>query len=272
MKLRKRTELFVRSPDGKRRSGRKLPFSVLRRSAQEVMNYRILRKFLLIGVGIAAVSLMIGYAFVLLYNRTGRFSVSVENMDEVFAITLCETPDFKIKSSRLVNDQQVRINNICGDTLPANIDEIDGEHNGQNYLAYTFYCKNVGTADASLNYQLTFNNVTNHVDECCRVRVYVNGTPTDYAKTQSNGAGQETHYCDKTFAGNYTVCYGYVNNVAVNQYAKFTVVVWVEGDDPDCNDSVINGKIKFDMTIEAKPVADEDTPATPLEEGTGEAS
>ena len=265
MKLRRRTELFIRSPEDKKRSGRKLPFTVLRRSAQEIMNYRVLRKFLLIGIGIATVSLMIGYAFALLYDRTGRFSVSVENMDEVFAITLCETPDFRIKSSCLVNDQQVRINNICGDVLPANIDEIDGEHNGQNYLAYTFYCKNVGTAEASLNYQLTFNNVTNHVDECCRVRVYVNGVPTDYAKTRSDGEGMETHYCDAPFAGNYTVCYGYVNNVAVNQYAKFTVVIWVEGDDEDCNDSVIHGKIKFDMSIEAKPVADESEPESDTE-------
>ena len=263
MKLRKRTQLFVRSADGVKRTGRKLPFTLLRRSAMEVMNYRILRKFIVIGVVIASVGLMIGYAFVLMYDRTGRFSVSVENMSETFAITLCETPDFKTRSSRLVNDQQVKINNICGDSLPANVDEIDGEHNGDNYLAYTFYCKNVGTADASLNYQLTFNNVTNHVDECARVRVYVNGEPTDYAKTQSNGKGPEEHYCDQAFAGNYTVCYGYVNNVRVEEYAKFTVVIWVEGDDADCNDSVINGKIKFDMTIEAKPVVAEGAPANP---------
>ena len=260
MKLRKRTQLFVRSADGVKRTGRKLPFTLLRRSAMEVMNYRILRKFLLIGVVIAAVGLMIGYAFVLLYDRTGRFSASVENMTETFAITLCETPDFKTQSSRLVNDQQVHVNNICGSILPANIDEIDGEHNGENYLAYTFYCKNVGSADASLNYEITFNNVTNNVDEAARVRVYVNGVPTDYAKTRSDGQGPETHFCDHAFAGKYTVCYGYVNNVRVNEYAKFTVVIWVEGDDTDCNDSVVNGKIKFDMTIEAKPVVQENAP------------
>lgn len=260
MKLRRRTQLYVRSGADAVRRGRRASFTVLRRSAREVMNYRVIRKFLLLAIGIAAVALMIGYSFVLLYNRTGRFSVSVENPDATFAITLCENSDFKTRASRLVNDQQVRVNNICGAILPANIDTVDGEHNGDNYLAYTFYCKNVGTADASLNYELTFNNVTNHVDECARVRLYINGTPTDYAKTRSDGQGPETHYCDMPFAGKYTVCYGYVNNVKVDEYAKFTVVIWVEGDDIDCNDSVLYGKIKFDMTIEAKPVVQESEP------------
>lgn len=270
MKLRRRTQLYVRSKeDGASAHGRRHPFTVLRRSAQEVMNFRIIRKFLVVGISIATVSLLIGYAFVLLYNRTGRFSVSVDNPDATFAITLCENSEFKTRSSRLVNDQQVHVNNICGAILPANIDEIDGEHNGENYLAYTFYCKNVGSADASLNYEITFNNVTNHVDECMRVRLYVNGEPLDYAKTRSDGQGPETHFCDYSFAGKYTVCYGYVNNVKVDEYAKFTVVIWAEGDDADCNDSVVNGKIKFDMTIEAKPVVLESETPAPAEGNNG---
>ena len=257
MKLRKRTQNFIRSSQGGARAAKRSPFTALRRSAKEVMSFRIVRKILLIGVAIGSSALMMTYGFMSLYNRTGRFSVAVENMDATFAITLCENSDFNMKSSRLVNDQQVQINNICGAALPANVDEIDGEHNGENYLAYTFYCKNVGTADAKLYYELTFNNVTNHVDECARVRVYVNGVPTDYAKTRSDGQGQETHYCDKSFAGKYMVCYGDVDNVKIDEYAKFTVVIWIEGDDVDCNDSVVNGKIKFDMTIEAKPVGQE---------------
>ena len=56
MKLRERTKLFVRSADGLRRAGKKLPFTVLRRSAMEVMNYRVLRKLILIGVAIATAS------------------------------------------------------------------------------------------------------------------------------------------------------------------------------------------------------------------------
>ena len=45
--------------------------------------------------------------------------------------------------------------------LPKNIDQVDGEHNGDHYLAYTFYCKNIGTGKTALHYEVTFNNVTN---------------------------------------------------------------------------------------------------------------
>ena len=163
MKLRKRTLDYVADqttnepiPEGKKRKG-----SLLRRGAAEIMNYRIIRKFILIGVAIGTVVMMISYAFVLLYNRTGRFSVAVDNPDATYAITLCEHADFRTKSSRLTNDQQVTISNLCGEALPKNIDQVDGEHNGSHYLAYTFYCKNIGTGKTALHYEVTFNNVTN---------------------------------------------------------------------------------------------------------------
>ena len=259
MKLRKRTLDYVsdKSENETVPAGKKRSVSVLRRNATEVKNYRLLRKFILLGVTIGVVVMMIAYAFVLLYNRTGRFSVAVDNPDTTYSITLCEHADFRSKSSRLTNDQQVTISNLCGDAIPKNVDQIDGEHNGEHYLAYTFYCKNIGSAMMDMQYELTFNNVTNHVDECIRVRVYVNGTPTDYAKTRSDGRGMEPHLCDKSFAGNYVVCRETVHNVALEQYVRFTVVIWVEGDDPDCNDSVVNGKVKFDMQIEGKPIIEE---------------
>ena len=259
MKLRKRTLNYVAdqatnepTPEGKKRN-----ITILRRGATEVMAYRTIRKFLLIGVTIGVIVMMISYAFVLLYNRTGRFSVMVDNPDTTYAITLCEHPDFRTKSSRLTNDQQVTISNLCGEALPKNIDQVDGEHNGEHYLAYTFYCKNIGAGKESLVYEMTFNNVTNNIDECIRVRIYVNGVPTDYAKTRSDGGGMEPHLCDKTFAGKYVVCREEIPEVAYDEYIRFTVVIWVEGDDPDCNDSVVNGKIKFDMQIEAKAIIEQ---------------
>ena len=259
MKLRKRTLNYVAdqatnepTPEGKKRN-----ITILRRGATEVMAYRTIRKFLLIGVTIGVIVMMISYAFVLLYNRTGRFSVMVDNPDTTYAITLCEHPDFRTKSSRLTNDQQVTISNLCGEALPKNIDQVDGEHNGEHYLAYTFYCKNIGAGKESLVYEMTFNNVTNNIDECIRVRIYVNGVPTDYAKTRSDGGGMEPHLCDKTFAGKYVVCREEIPELGFDEYVRFTVVIWVEGDDPDCNDSVVNGKIKFDMQIEAKAIIEQ---------------
>lgn len=256
MKLRNRTFRYVadQSTDSSSVQGKRGGAKGLRRSAAEVMAYRVVKKVVLIAVAIGVVGLMIGYAFVLLYDRTGRFSVSVDNTESTHAITLCEQPEFNVKSSRLTNDQQVRMTNICGENLPLNIDSVNGQHNGSNYLAYTFYCKNLGQVDTVYKYEMTFNNVTNHVDECVRVRLYVNGVYTDYAKTKSDGTGKEEHLCDKTFYSNYLVMRDETDVVKPGDSVRFTAVIWIEGDDPDCNDSIINGKIKFDMEIEAKPI------------------
>ena len=258
MKLRKRTLRFVadKSSDDANANGQRRSKPALRRRASEVMNFRVIKRLILIGVAIGTAFLMMAYSFSLLYNRTGRFSVAIDNPDATFAITLCETPDFNTRSSRLTNDQQVAISNICGDIIPANVDSINGAHNGENYLAYTFYCKNVGSVATAMYYELTFNNVTNHLDEAMRVRLYVDGVYKDYAKARSDGGGKETHYCDESFAGVYLVCADTVARVEVGDYVRFTAVVWLEGDDEDCTDSVINGKIKFDMNIEALPTTE----------------
>lgn len=254
MKLRKRTLRFVadKNTDDKSVSGTRRSTPKLRRRAAEIMNYRLMRKLILIGITIGAAVLMIGYSVTLLYNRTGRFSVAINNPSEMFAITLSERPDFTVRTARLTNDQEVTMTNICGDVLTPAVNEEDGQHNGENFLAYTFYCKNVGKVDTDMQYELTYNNVENHVDEAIRVRIYVDGEFTDYAKTRSDGTGKETHYCDYAFEGKTLVCSRRIHNVHPNDYVKFTVVIWLEGDDEDCNDSVINGMAKFDMVIEAK--------------------
>ena len=33
------------------------------------------------------------------------------------------------------------------------------------------------------------------------------------------------------------------------EYDKFTIVVWLEGDDPDCVNKIIGGEIKLHMEI-----------------------
>lgn len=260
MKLRKRTLRFVadknndvRSDDGRKRSAPRL-----RRRASEVMNYRLFRKFILIGVSIGMAFLLMGYSFVLLYDRTGRFSVAIGNPSDTFVITLSEEPEFRIKSSRLVYDQQVKITNMTGNDIPPNVDGVYGQHNGENYLAYTFFCKNVGTATAAIHYEINFNNVSSQgMDEAVRVRLYVDGKKTDYAKTKSGKdgtVGKEDYFCDSVFAGKNLVCRKVIDEVAPQQYVRFTVVIWIEGDDKDCENSIIGGTMKFDMNIEATGV------------------
>ena len=235
-----------------RKEGKKT-FSFLRRNAVEVMRFRVLRKIIFISITVISALMLVLYSFALVYDKTGRFTVNVKSPDAAYYnITLSELPDFPVQTSVLHNNQQVKMTNICGNDLPLNLDMENGAHNGENYLAYTFYCKNLRSTPCSLHYELSYNNVTNGMDECIRVRVYVNGEKTDYAKTRSDGTGAETHFCDESFANASTVCYKMIDRIEGEEVVKFTVVVWLEGDDDDTLDNVINGSIKFAMDIKAQ--------------------
>jgi ABC-type sugar transport system ATPase subunit len=76
--------------------------------------------------------------------------------------------------------------------LPENVDNIDGSHCGDNYLAFTFYLFNASDVD-HINYewQVKMSNIHNGLDEAIRVKLFVNGESTVYAKTASDGSGPE---------------------------------------------------------------------------------
>ena len=38
-------------------------------------------------------------------------------------------------------------------------------------------------------------------------------------------------------------------NLAPGEFDKVTVVIWIEGDDPDCIDALIGGQIKMHMKV-----------------------
>lgn len=223
----------------------------VRRTAQEVKRYKTITKILPIVISIMLGALMLLYVSAVIYDRSGRFTVSVNPTDAKYALTLSDYRDFKQQNAVLASDAVLNATNISGQKIYENptIGMQDGSNNGENYLEHTFYCKNVGTETFAFTYRLVYNNVVNHLDEVIRVRLYVNGVPTTYAKTRSDGQGKENHYCDEEFYGNNIVADGIIKNVKPGDITKFTVVVWIEGDDLDCDDSKINGEIKLDMIM-----------------------
>ena len=47
------------------------------------------------------------------------------------------------------------------------------------------------------------------------------------------------------------VCNYKEDNFLVGNVDKYTIVIWMEGDDPECVDSIIGGSVQFSMRIDA---------------------
>ena len=221
---------------------------VLSRTAAEVRNYRVRKRILLSALICLVVFSLLLYLVAALYKRTGSFTVSIDKYEMTkYGLTLSESPDMTHNNSHLNARIDEELTNIAGETIPANVDDIDGAHNGANYIAYTFYLQNAGEVEVSYDYQVTLSNVTQSLDEAIRLRLYVDGTPTTYAKTRSDGDGAEPGTVE--FYSANVMARGRIDAFAPGEITKYTVVLWIEGNDPDCVDWLIGGKLKVDMLM-----------------------
>lgn len=62
-------------------------------------------------------------------------------------MAIADNGDFNNATARLAADALDNGTNIAAEDLPDNLDDIDGSHNGKNYVAYTFYIRSAGKTD-----------------------------------------------------------------------------------------------------------------------------
>lgn len=226
-------------------------FGFLRRTAKEVKQYRIMKKILCTAGILIIVVLAIFFVAASFYQNTGSFTVSVNKFEMAkYGLTLSENANMAYQTSMLNTNIEESMTNIAEEMLPANLDNADGStdgaHNGTNYIAYTFYLKNAGDVAVSYEYTIITSNVTNGLDEAIRIRLYVNGTSVTYAKAKSDGTPEwnTTPFYSVTQVAN-----GRVDSFEPNNITRFTIVIWIEGSDPECQDWLIGGKMKIDMMM-----------------------
>ena len=219
----------------------------LRRTAKEVKRHVILMRILALLVIILIAVVAVAYAVSYFYNKFGSFTVRINKYDMVKqGLTLSETPEYDKATAVLNADIVYDMTNISGNDIPPNVDKINGSHNGDNYIAYTFYLINSGDDTLTYTGEMTIENVTKSVDEAIRVAVYKNGVKTVYGKTKSSGGGKESD-CDSEFLSSSLVMKTTTEGFEPKSKDKYTVVIWLEGNDPDCVDDIIGGTMKLGM-------------------------
>lgn len=238
--------------DRKRAAALLLRRRMLRRAAMRVLRARKLTLLL----GAMAISLAIIFTISVVQERMGNFTININRM-ELYrqGLMLSDTSDFSDPKARLKAQAVANATNISIEDLPENLDEIDGSHNGKDYMAYTFYVRNGGREDIDYYTNILIEMEAKGVSEAVRVAVYdENGKRTVYAKLAANGKPEPGTV---PFVDDKIVMEHYVKNFVVNDVDKYTVVTWLEGDDPECVDSIIGGMIRLSMNLEVdKPIDD----------------
>ena len=202
-----------------------------------------------IGILIMLLFLIIIYFLLRIVYEAGDFTVSLDpNFAKKSGIIMYERLDEKDDKRMLKATKAEFIDNISVNWLPQNIhEEAEGSHNGENYLAYTFYLENKGSETVDYWYEILIDDVIKNVDRAIRVMVYRNGERTIYAK--ANETTGEPEEGTVTFFSSTEVLVEQRENFNPGDIDKFTIVIYIEGDDPDCVNELIGGEMKMHMEI-----------------------
>lgn len=227
------------------------PFTV-RATAKSVRRRNVLLKLFSIVLLIVILLLGVFYALSSYVNKAGNFTVWIEDEDRN-QITLSNTPDFAECTTMLEADVIPEMDNITKAWIyddyenPEDLVNTDGCHNGDNYIAYTFYLKNAGTNEIDYVASIDISAVTKEADNAVRVMVIKNGEETVYAKAKKGSTEPEPDTV--AFVSNTRVLKNTTEDFKPGDVDKYTVVIWLEGNDPECVDNIRGGVVKMSMNF-----------------------
>ena len=215
--------------------------------AQKIYKRKLFVKIVKIAFLLLLILISIIYLFLYIIYAGGRFTVSLDkNMSNRKNVFLSEDGNVKNKARKLSADTIEYMDNISIKWLPDNIDtEKNGGHNGDNYIAYTFYVINSGKEKVNYWYEIDIDDTIKNVDEAIRIMIYRNGERTVYAK-KSKDTGQAEPGTKKFISSKIAVL-EQRKNFKPSSKDRYTVVVWIEGDDPECKHDLLGGEIKLHM-------------------------
>lgn len=201
------------------------------------------------GLLIILLFLIIIYFLLRIVYEAGDFTISLdENFSLKSGIIMYERLAEKDDKRMLRATSADFIDNISVKWLPEDIDnQGEGSHNGDNYFAYTFYIENKGSDVVNYWYEIKVDDVIKNVDRAVRVMVIRNGERIIYAKPNEN-TGEAEEGTEKFYSSS-EVCVEGRKDFKPGDVDKFTIVIFIEGDDPDCIDALIGGEMKMHMDI-----------------------
>ena len=219
------------------------------RKAQDIYKKKLFKRIVKIIFLLLLIIISIIYLFLYIVFQGGKFTVTLDkNLSNRKSIFLSEDGKFNGKTRELTANTIDNMDNISIKWLPENLDtEATGAHNGDNYIAYTFYVINAGKETVNYWYEIDVDDSIKNVDEAIRIMIIRNGESVVYAKKSAiDGKAEEG---TKKFVSKSIAVLEQRKKLKANTKDRFTVVVWLEGDDPECTNALLGGEIKMHMDI-----------------------
>lgn len=213
---------------------------------QRKKRVRIVKLVLLI----LAVLLVALYAVLKFINSGYFFMISLDkNLYLKNGVIIYDDPNYKVYRRNLKVESMDFLDYISVKWLPDNLDEGDGSHNGQNYVAYSFYIENTGKDAVDYWTDFIIDDAIKNVDEAIRIRIYFDGKYVDYAKASITG---EAEPGTVKFLSDDVVFQDSIKNFKPDEIHRYTIVIWLEGSDLECTNDILGGEIRAHMNFKSE--------------------
>lgn len=236
-------------------------------------------------LGAALLLLLVLFGMAVITQMRGLFTINLSGGLFKEGFVLSETEDFAQPSSNLFAEPAVDVPCISITSIGSDIDSYEGQHNGLGYFAYTYWVRNEGDNTVDYNWELQITGESLECSKAAWILVIEDGQLMLYAEANPDGTVQTvpertddtrgfidvpvlTLAADPSMfleeiktVGNFTynrivtvpfedsntVSTGFQGEVDPMEVHKYTIVVWLEGDDPDCTDDRIGGHLGLNM-------------------------
>lgn len=226
---------------------------VLKIKAEKVYKRRLASRIIKIGMLILLLFFSILYLTLYVINTGGYFTIKLDkNLKANRNILMSSDSEFSAETVSIKVKGLEYVDNITEAWIP--FDDViskegDVSDREGNYIAYTFFIKNGGTTDVDYKTKIVIESVIKNVDEAIRIALYFNGERTVYAKKSKEGKEIPN---TKAFLSNHLVMQEDRNKIKPEEIDRYSIVVWLEGTDPECIDDIIGGEMKMSMVITEK--------------------
>lgn len=236
--------------------------------------------------GAAAALLATTFLYSTMTQMRGHFTINMSDamFDEGFVLS--ETADFARATTHLFCEPAMDVPCISITNIPEDIDQYEGQHN-ENYFAYTFFIRNEGESTVGYDWELITNSESLELSRAVWIMVFEDGQMRFYARADEEGEAQALPAFDDNSRGYIGMPLGELSadpdaqyelmaqrgvvdyyrvipqpfvsdNIAAagrrtdmfpGEIHKYTVVMWLEGDDPDCTNDLIGGHLGMEMNM-----------------------
>ena len=247
-------------------------------------------------LGAALLLLLALFAMTWISQMRGYFTINLSKQMLRQGFLLSETEDFAQPSANLFAEPAVDVPCISITSLQQDIDSYEGQHNGFGYIAYTCFIRNEGDEAVDYNWELQITGESLECSTAIWCLVIEDGVLDLYAEAGADGlpqtvpgrednsqgylhvpvldlaqdktkylepvksVGSATYYRITTtpFVDEYTIAMGTQPGVEPMDIHRYTVVMWLEGDDPQCTNDLIGGHLGVNLQFALVEEEDDD--------------